>query len=114
MPQIDPGLFQLQIDPGWLRVETWQIAVAAVCIAGFVILAIIWGVKAHQRQVTSGKEDLIGKTGEVKIALNPRGTILLQGELWTAISESGQIEPGEEVIITRTEGLKLFVKNKKV
>jgi len=31
---------------------------------------------------------------------------------WTAIVDSGRAEPGEEVIITGAEGLKLFVTKK--
>ena len=38
--------------------------------------------------------------------------LAIQGESWTAISEAGQIEPGEEVIITRVDGLKLWVTKK--
>jgi len=32
--------------------------------------------------------------------------------LWTAIAEDSTIEPGEEVIITKVEGLKLWVTKK--
>ncbi|GAH14180.1 unnamed protein product, partial [marine sediment metagenome] len=32
-----------------------------------------------------------------------------QGERWTAISETGRVEPEEEVIITKVDGLKLYV-----
>jgi len=44
--------------------------------------------------------------------MDPRGTVLIQGEHWVAISDKGRIEPGEEVIITKVEGLKLRVMKK--
>jgi membrane-bound serine protease (ClpP class) len=64
-------------------------------------------VRAHRRQATTGREELVGKTAIVKVALDPQGMVLFKGERWTAISESGRIEPGEEVVITGVEGLTL-------
>jgi membrane-bound ClpP family serine protease len=37
------------------------------------------------------------------------GTVLAKGELWTAVTEGEKVERGEEVIITKVEGLKLWV-----
>ena len=54
----------------------------------------------------------MGKTAVVKVALDPEGMVLFKGELWTALSEKGRVKPGEEVIITRVEGLKLYVTKK--
>jgi membrane-bound serine protease (ClpP class) len=55
---------------------------------------------------------LIGKTAAVKEALKPEGTVFLEGECWSAISESGPVKPGEEVVITKVDGLKLYVTKK--
>ena len=101
-----------QIDPGWFRVGPWLIAIAAICIIAFIAITIIWGIRAHRHQVSAGREDLVGKTAEVKIALKPKGTVFIQGEQWAAVSESGRVEPGEEVIITKVSGLKLWVTKK--
>ena len=54
----------------------------------------------------------MGKTAVVKIALEPEGTVFIEGERWTAISETGRVEPGGEVIITKVDGLKLWVTTK--
>jgi membrane-bound ClpP family serine protease len=48
----------------------------------------------------------------VQTPLDPTGTVLAGGELWTAIAEDSKIEPGEEVTITKVEGLKLWVTRK--
>ena len=101
-----------QIDPGWFRVDPWLIAIAAICIIAFLAFAVIWGVRAHRRQASAGREELIGKTAEVKIALEPKGIVFIQGERWTAVSETGRVEPGEEVIITKVDSLKLYVTKK--
>ena len=110
MFQIDPDLFQ--IDPSWFRVEWWQIAIVVVCIIAFFAIVINRGIRAHHHQASAGREDLLGKTAEVKIALKPKGVVFIQGERWTAISETGRVEPEEEVIITKVDGLKLYVTKK--
>jgi membrane-bound serine protease (ClpP class) len=51
-------------------------------------------------------------TAEVMTVIEPKGTVFIQGERWTAISEEGRVEPGEEVIITKVDGLKLWVTKK--
>jgi membrane-bound ClpP family serine protease len=48
----------------------------------------------------------------VKKALKPEGMVLFKGELWDAVSESGNVEVGEEVTINRVEGLRVFVTKK--
>jgi membrane-bound ClpP family serine protease len=69
-------------------------------------------IRAHRRQARTGREELVGKKAVVKVALEPEGTVFFKGERWTAISEKGRVEPGEEVIITKVEGLKLRVTKK--
>ncbi len=110
MFQIDPDLFQ--IDPSWFRVESWQVVIVAIFIIAFFVFVINRGIRAHHRQVSAGREDLVGKTAEVKIALKPKGVVFIQGERWTAISETGWMKPDEEVIITKVNGLKLYVTKK--
>ena len=101
-----------QINPAWFRIDPWLIAIVAIGIAVSLAITIIWGIRAHRHQVSAGREDFIGKTAEVKIALEPKGVVFIQGERWTAISEKGQVKPGEEVIITKVDGLKLWVTKK--
>jgi membrane-bound ClpP family serine protease len=101
-----------QIDPSWYQVDWWLIAIVAICIIAFFALVINRGIRAHRRQASAGREDLIGKIAEVRIALEPKGIVFIQGERWTAISETGRVEPEEEVIITKVDGLKLYVTKK--
>jgi len=101
-----------QIDLSWLQIDPWSIAIIAIGTVAFIAFAIIWGIRAHHHQISAGREELVGKTAEVKIALEPKGVVFIQGERWTAISEKGRVEPGEEVIITKVDGLKLHVTKK--
>ena len=88
------------------------IAVATVLISVIIVLIIIRIVRAHKHQPATGREELIGKTAVVKVTLNPEGTVLIKGERWTAISETGAVKANEEVIITGTDGLRLKVSKK--
>ena len=101
-----------QIDPSWFQTGPWLIAIVAIGMAAFIAIAIIWGIRAHRHQASAGREELVGKTAEVKIALEPKGIVFIEGERWTAILEKGRVEPGEEVIITKVDGLKLWVTKK--
>ena len=98
-----------QIDPSWFQMAPWIFPTVIICVLAFIAITIIWGIRAHRHQVSAGREELIGKTAIAKEALEPEGTVLISGERWTAIAEKGRIKPGEEVVITRVEGLKLWV-----
>jgi membrane-bound ClpP family serine protease len=88
---------------------TEPIIIAIVFAIAFVVFVIYAIVKGQRRKVSVGVEEMIGKKAVVQTALNPKGMVLAEGELWTAIAEDSTIEPGEEVIITKVEGLKLWV-----
>ena len=94
------------------QVSPWSITIIVILIVAFLAIAIIWGIRAHRRQISAGREELVGKTAEVKTALKPKGTVFIEGERWTAISEEGRVEPREEVIVTKVDGLKLWVTKK--
>ncbi len=65
----------------------------------------------HKKQVT-GSEGMIGLAGEVIKPLVPVGVIIVGGEYWKAKSVSENIAVGEEVTISRVDGLKLIVRLK--
>jgi membrane-bound ClpP family serine protease len=91
---------------------TGPIIIAIVFAVAFIIFVIYAIVKGQRRKLSAGVEEMIGKEAVAQTTLNPTGTVLAEGELWTAIAEGSKIEPGEEVIITKVEGLKLWVTKK--
>lgn len=91
------------------QISPWLIAIVVILVAGFFAFVIQRVIRVHHRQAYTGREELVGKTAVVRVALDPEGMVLFKGELWTALSEKGRVKPGEEVIITRVEGLKLYV-----
>ena len=88
------------------------IIIAIVFAVAFIVFVIYAIVKGQRRKLSAGVGDMIGKEAVVRTALKPKGTVLAEGELWTAIAEGSTIEAGEEVIITKVEGLKLWVTKK--
>jgi len=91
------------------RIDPWLIATVTISISGTFAFIVQRAIFAHRRQAKTGREELIGKTAVVKVALDPEGTILYKGERWTAIADKGRVEPGEEVTIIKTDGLTLYV-----
>jgi len=91
------------------QVSPWLIATVVIIIAAIFAFVISRVIRAHRRQAYTGREELIGKTAVVKLALAPEGAVFFKGENWTAILDKGRVEPGEAVIITRVDGLKLYV-----
>jgi membrane-bound serine protease (ClpP class) len=105
-------LFQFFQFSQFFQIDPWLIVIVVIGIIVFLALTIIYGIRAHRRQVSAGREDLIGKVAEVNTVIDPKGTVFIEGERWVAISDKGRVEPGEEVIITKVEGLKLWITKK--
>ena len=92
--------------------STWLIIIIVVFVAAFLFIAIVWGIRAHRNRIAAGREDLVGRTASVVVALEPKGVVLVDGERWTATIDNGKAEPEEEVIVSKVEGLKLIVTKK--
>ena len=95
-----------------LRVESWVIWLVVIAVVAFIIISIVWGIRAHHKPVSAGREDLVGRTAVVDTALNPQGLVLVEGERWSAVLDKGHAEPEEEVVISHVERLKLRVTKK--
>ena len=98
-------------SPG-IEVDKRLIAGVAVGFAAFAVFVLGAIIRGQRRRKATGVEGMIGETAIAKTPLDPTGTVLAEGELWTAISEGGRVEPGEEVLITKVEQLKLWVVKK--
>jgi len=95
------------------QVNPWLIAAVAIIVAAIFAFVITRIVRAHRRQAYTGREELVGKTAVAKSALDPEGIVLFKGERWTAVVEKGKVKSGEEVTITKVDGLKLYVTRKR-
>ena len=91
---------------------TGAIITAVVLGVALVVFVIYFFVRDRKRRLTAGVEDMIGKVVIAQTAINPKGQVLAEGELWTAIARNDKIEAGEEVVITKVERLRLWVTKK--
>ena len=73
-------------------------------------MAIIWfAVKARQRPVVSGREQMVGSNGKALESFEERGEVFVHSERWSAVS-GVPVREGQRVIVTGVEGLTLEVR----
>jgi membrane-bound serine protease (ClpP class) len=92
------------------RISLSAIVSVALATGLFFAFAVAKVVQIQRKQATTGREGLIGQTAQVRIRLDPEGTVFLRGELWAATSLEGPAEVGEKVIVERAEGFRLYVR----
>ena len=78
--------------------------------AFFISIGSIYlATKSRQLRSLTGIDGLIGEIGVVKLTLNPKGLVLVHGEIWNAESDM-LINDGENVVVEAVEGLKIKVR----
>ena len=78
-------------------------------LGGSAVMAIIWfAVRARNRPIVSGREDMIGAPAFAVDDFDVRGHVRAHGELWTAESPVA-VRSGQELRITDMQGLVLTV-----
>ncbi|TFH36783.1 MAG: nodulation protein NfeD [Dehalococcoidia bacterium] len=85
------------------------VVAGATAFSVFILGAIIRG---QRREKATGREGMIGKTALAKTPLSPRGTVLAEGELWSALAEGDAVAPGEEVTILAVDRMVLRVRRR--
>lgn len=95
-----------------LEVNPWVMGIVIACIAAVSLLIVVAIIRAQRRPVNTGREGLVGQTAVVRSALDPQGTVFVEGEIWNARIEGQKADRGEEVMITGVDGLKLKVTRK--
>lgn len=95
------------------QINSGLIAAVVIVIAAFFIFVIAAIVRTHRRPQQTGREAMVGSIAIARTPLDPTGTVFVHGERWEATLDEGKAEPGEEVVITEVDGLKLNVTKKK-
>ena len=76
---------------------------------GWTIFTYRRGTLAMKRKPVGGLTTMTGFIGVVVRPLQPAGMIKVNGELWSALSETGNIEVGARVLVVGQKGLQLSV-----
>jgi len=75
-------------------------------VGGGAILGLVYMLmRARNRPVVSGAEGMVGDVAEALEDFDHRGSVLLEGERWTAEIQSGPVSKGERLRVTAVEGL---------
>ncbi len=85
----------------------WVLVVGAAAV-DVLETAVLWSWSKRRRAVV-GVEAIVGRAAIVVTALAPAGQVRVDGELWSARSETGTLAPGETAVVARVEGLTLVV-----
>jgi membrane-bound serine protease (ClpP class) len=93
-----------------IRVSWMVILPTVLATAGIFFFGLAAGVRALRRRPTMGSQGLVGQVGVARSALSPAGNVFVQGELWQAVAEGGEIKDGEKVTIVGVENLTLKVR----
>ena len=85
-------------------------AVISLASVALTIKAMYEARKAGKYSSPTDPKRLVGQVGTTTTALNPRGSVFIAGEQWTAVSDSGASLPtGIRVVILEVDGLVLKV-----
>jgi membrane-bound serine protease (ClpP class) len=89
---------------------SWGVILPTVgATAGLVFFAVSMGIRALYRPAATGSSAMVGRVGITRSALQPEGQVLIDGELWRAVSPEAGVGPGEPVQVTAIDGLTLTV-----
>jgi len=84
------------------------IGVFALLSAGFFMLVVGMAIKARQRPIVSGREELIGMRGVALADFSERGPVRVHSEQWTARTDAA-VRRGETIRVVAMDGLELIV-----
>jgi membrane-bound serine protease (ClpP class) len=91
------------------RISRVLIITVVTLSAGFFLFVIGMGLKAQRRKPLTGIEGMSGEIGETLDPLNPSGRVMLRGEIWKAVSVTGDLNKGEKVRVIEVKDLTLHV-----
>lgn len=88
----------------------WSVLIPVTIVTvAFVFLAAGFGIRAHRRRVTTGREALINQPARVESWEGDSGRVYVQDESWRAIGPEG-LSPGMRVVIADVQGITLSVR----
>ena len=85
--------------------------IGSIAVAGSLgMMAIIWiAMRARQRPVVSGREELVGAAGVALESFDVDGHVFIHSERWNAVAEV-PVREDQAVVVTGLDGLKLRVR----
>ncbi|MCH8052061.1 MAG: nodulation protein NfeD [Chloroflexi bacterium] len=107
------GLMLTSGNDAEFRVSEELIIGVAAALGALVVFVFVNVMRIRTMPAKVGMSTFVGRTVVARSALAPEGFVMMDGEIWTAEAEEGEIEPGDSVIITQIKGLRLKVRKQK-
>lgn len=104
------GLVMLFRSAEGFMLSIWSLVAVTAITTAFFVFIVGMGVRALKKPFISGREGVVGHIGEARTRLAPAGKVFVDGALWSATSDSGDIEKGEQIYVESMSGLKLRVR----
>jgi membrane-bound serine protease (ClpP class) len=112
------GLLLFNTDSSTFEVSVPVVIAFAALLGGGLAFAVSKAVAARRAPVATGREDMLGATGDVRVPLTPVGQVFVGGALWRAtLADDAPPEDAERVgqrgvrvAVEAVEGLTLRVR----
>ena len=105
------SIMLIDLPGSWLSVSWKSILTVAALSTIFFLGVLSYAIKAQLSKVKTGREGLIGEAAVARTDFDKTGKVFVHGEWWEAVSD-GPVKKGDELVVTRVEGLRLKVKKK--
>jgi membrane-bound serine protease (ClpP class) len=99
------GIMLFNNAPAPYQINKYLVVGVAVVLGSLWAFAITKAVQVRRRPVSVGPQTIIGALGEVR----RDGLVFVNGELWQARAEDGELRPGARVQVDAIDGLTLRV-----
>lgn len=87
----------------------WELIAIVALLSSLIFIGVVYlALKARQRAVVSGQEEMIGAVGEALEAIQNEGRVRVHSELWHA-RVNQPVERGNKIRVVGMEGLVLIV-----
>ena len=105
-------LFNTPVTPSFQHVSVPLVVGVSLVSGGLFFVIMMIAVRAQRTPIRTGEESMIGRTGVARTELNPKGSVQVGGELWSAELEEGspKLKVGTRVEVIRVDGLRVIVR----
>ncbi len=105
-------LFNSPGTPAFTHVSVPFVVILSLFTAAFFFIILTIGIRAQRRPVQVSSETLVGRSGIARSDLNPKGSVQVASELWSAETEEGAnpIVKGTHVKVIKVDGIKVMVR----
>ena len=95
-----------------VHLPTWATVVIGLLFVVWSVTVFRIGSRILRKKPLPGLSDMSGTEGIVEKSLAPDGLVKIDGELWEARADTGNIRAGQDVIVVSQNHLKLVVRLK--